>query len=137
MRPLVANLFLFCYERDFTKEKRYGMTDAFNSTFRYQDDLLNIDNIQFKQMVHRIYPAELQLSKANASDNETAFLDFNISVHNDTLSTKIFNKRDDFDFDIVIFFPFLDGDVPRRPSYGVYIYLNLFAFKVCQSIFAC
>ena len=35
-------------------------------------------------------------------------------------------KRDDFNFDIVNF-PFLDGDVPQRPSYGVYIYLNLFA----------
>ena len=61
--PLVADLFLFCYKRDFmkslTKEKRYGMIDAFNSTFRYLDDLLNIDNIHFEQMVHRIYPAEL------------------------------------------------------------------------------
>ena len=71
-------------------------------------------------MVHRIYPAELQLNKANASDNDAAFLDLNLSIHNDTVSTKIYDKRDDFDFDIVNF-PFLDGDVPRRPSYGVYI----------------
>ena len=122
--PLVADLFLFCYERDFikslTEEKQYDMIDAFNSTSRYLDDLLNIDNIYFEQMVHRIYPAELQLNKANASDNEAAFLDLNLSIHNDTVSTKIYDKRDDFDFDIVNF-PFLDGDVPRRPSYGVYI----------------
>ena len=122
--PLVADLFLFCYERDFmkslTKEKQYDMIDAFNSTSRYLDDLLNIDNIYFEQMVHRIYPAELQLNKANTSDNEAAFLDLNLSIHNDTVSTKIYDKRDDFDFDIVNF-PFLDGDVPRRPSYGVYI----------------
>ena len=122
--PLVADLFLFCYERDLmkslTKEKQYDMIDAFNSTSRYLDDLLNIDNIYFEQMVHRIYPAELQLSKANTSDNETAFLDLNLYIHNDTVSTKIYDKRDDFDFDIVNF-PFLDGDVPRRPSYGVYI----------------
>ena len=71
-------------------------------------------------MVHRIYPAELQLNIANASDTETAFLDLNLSIHNDTVSTKIYDKRDDFNFDIVNF-PFLDGDVPRRPSYGVYI----------------
>ena len=61
--PLVADLFLFCYERDFmkslTKEKRYDLIDAFNSTSRYLDDLLNIDNIHFEHMVHRIYPAEL------------------------------------------------------------------------------
>ena len=71
-------------------------------------------------MVHRIYPAELQLNKANDSDIEAAFLDLNLSIHNDIVSTKIYDKRDDFNFDIVNF-PFLDGDVPQRPSYGVYI----------------
>ena len=49
------------------------MIDAFNSTSRYLDDLLNIDNEHFVQMVHRTYPAELQLNKANASDTEQDF----------------------------------------------------------------
>ena len=44
----------------------------------------------------------------------------NISIHNYIVSTKIYDKRDEFDFDIVNF-PFLDGDFPQRPSYGVYI----------------
>ena len=69
--PLVADLFLFCYERGFmkslTREKRYDMIDVFNSTSRYLDDLLNIDNIYFEQMVHRLYPAELQLNKVFSS----------------------------------------------------------------------
>ena len=64
-------------------------------------------------MVHRIYPAELQLNKANASDTEAAFLDLNLSIHNDIVATKIYDKRNDFNFDIVNF-PFLDGDVPQR-----------------------
>ena len=68
----------------------------------------------------KIYPAELQLNKANASDTEAAFLDLNLSIHNDIISTKIYDKRDDYNFDILNF-PFLDGDVPQRPSYGVYI----------------
>ena len=51
-------------------------------------------------------------------------MDLNLSISNGTVSTKIYDKRDDIDFDIVNF-PFLDGDVPRRTSYGVYIYLNL------------
>ena len=105
------------------------MIDAFNSTSRYLDDLhvLNIDNIHFEQMVYRIYPAEPQHNKANASDSEAAFLDLNLSIHNDTVSTKLYDKRDEFDFYIVNF-PFLDGDVPRRPSYGVYIsHLTRFA----------
>ena len=46
-----------------------------NSTSRYLDDLLNIDNTHFENMVYRIYPAELQLNKANASDTEAAVLD--------------------------------------------------------------
>ena len=69
-------------------------------------------------MVHRIYPAELQLNKANASDIEAAVFDLNLSIHNVTVSTKIYDKRDDFD---IVYFPILDGDVQRRPSYGVYI----------------
>ena len=92
----------------------------FNSTSKYLDDLLNIDNIYFDQMVDRIYPTELQLNRVNSSDTEASFLDLNLCISNGTVSTKIYDKRDDFDFDIVNI-PFLDGDVPRRTSYGVYI----------------
>ena len=67
-----------------------------------------------------IYPSELQLNKANTSDTEAAFLDLHLSISNDIVFTKIYDKRNDFDFDIVNF-PFLDGDVPRSTSYGVYI----------------
>ena len=53
--PLVADLFLFCYERDFMKslspENEADIIEAFNSTSRYLDNLLNIDNIYFEQMV--------------------------------------------------------------------------------------
>ena len=71
-------------------------------------------------MVNQIYPPELQLNKANTSDTDALFLDLHLSISNGLISSKIYDKRDDFDFDIVNF-PFLDGDVPRRPSYGVYI----------------
>ena len=53
--PLVVELFLFYYERDFMKslspENQSDIIEAFNSTSRYLDDLLNIDNIYFEQMV--------------------------------------------------------------------------------------
>ena len=84
------------------------------------DDLLNIDNPYFEGMVNRIYPPELQLNKANNSDTEAPFLDLHLSISNGFVSSKIYDKRDDFDFDIVNF-RFLDGDVPRSTSYGVYI----------------
>ena len=60
------------------------------------------------------------LNKANVSDAEASFLDLHLSISNGFVKTKIYDKRDDFDFDIVNF-PFLDGDVPRSASYGVYI----------------
>ena len=68
--PLVADLFLFCYERDFMTSlsdvKQAEIIEAFKS--RYLDDLLNIDNLYIEGMVTRIYPPELQLNKANTSD---------------------------------------------------------------------
>ena len=70
-------------------------------------------------MVSQIYPSELQLNKTNTSDTKAAFLDLHLSISNDIVSTKNYDKRDDFEFEIVNF-PFLDGDAPRSPSYGVY-----------------
>ena len=61
-----------------------------------------------------------QLNKANVSDAEASFWDLHLSISDGFVKTKIYDKRDDFDFDIVNF-PFLDGDVPRSASYGVYI----------------
>ena len=121
--PLVADLFLFCNERSFMKslsrEYQTDIIEAFNSTSRYLDDLLNIDNtcIYFDQMMDRIYPTELQLHRAKSSDTEAHFLDLNLCISNGTVSIKIYDKRDDFDFDIVNF-PFLDGDVP--PAYLIW-----------------
>ena len=74
---LVDDLFLFCYERDFmtslSDDNQTDIIEAFNSTSRYFDDLLNIDNPYFEGMVNQIYPPELQLNKANTSDAEAFF----------------------------------------------------------------
>ena len=79
---LVADLFLFCYERDFmlslSDNNQADIIEAFSSTSRYVDDLLNIDNPYFEQMVGQIYPTELQLNKANSSDTEAPFLDLEL-----------------------------------------------------------
>ena len=121
--PLVADLFLFCYERDFmtslSEVKQAEIIEAFKSTCIYLDDLLNINNPYFEGMVNHIYPPELQLNKANTSDTKAPFLDLHLSISNRFVSSKIYDKRDDFAFDIVNF-PFLDGDTPHSTSYGVY-----------------
>ena len=99
-------------------DKQADVIDSFNTTCRYLDDILNINNVYFDNMVSQKYPSELQLNKNN--DTEAAILDLHLSISNDIVSTKIFDKGDDFDFEIVDF-PFLEGDVPRSSSYGVYI----------------
>ena len=96
------------------------VVDAFGSTSRYLDDILNVDDVYFENMVSQIYPSGLQLNKANASDTKAAFLDLHLSISNGIVSAGIYDKRDGFGFGIVSF-PFLDGDVPRSASYGVYI----------------
>ena len=101
-------------------------------SFRFQVALF--DSIfYFEGMVNQIYPSELQLNKANTSDTEAPFLDLHLSFSNGFVSSKIYDKRDDFDFDIVNF-PFLDGDVPRRPSYGVYISQLIRFARVCSHV---
>ena len=77
---LVADLFLFCHERDFMKnlssDNQADVIKAFNLTFRYLYDLLNIDNPYFDGMVNQIYPPDLQLIKANTSNTEDPFFGF-------------------------------------------------------------
>ena len=79
--PLVADLFLFCYE-SLSRENQTDIIEVFNSTLRNLADLLNINNIYFDQMVDRIYPTELQLNRANSSDTEALFLDLNLCISN-------------------------------------------------------
>ena len=102
--PLVADLFLFCYERDFmlslSDNSLTIIIEAFNYTSRYLDHLLNIDNSYFEQMVGQIYPTGLQLNKANSSDTEATFLDLTLSITNGIVSSKIYDKRNDFNFPI-------------------------------------
>ena len=118
-------------KRDFNNQT--DIIEAFNSTSRYLDDLLNIDHPDLEQMVGQIYPTEFQLNKANSSDTEALFLDLNLSITNGIVSSKIYDKWDDFNFEIVNF-PFLDGDVPRSPSYGVYISQLIFFTRVCLNV---
>ena len=88
--PLIADLFLFCYERDFMASLSYNkeaeIIQAFNPSSRYQDHFFNIDNPYFEDMKGRIYPPKLQLNKANASDTESPFLDLYLSVSNSVSS---------------------------------------------------
>ena len=91
--PLVAGLFLFCYERAFmlslADNNQADVIEAFNSTSRHLDDLLNIDNHYLEQIEDQIYPTELQLYQADSFDTEAPFLDLDLSITNGIVSPKI------------------------------------------------
>ena len=70
----------------------------------------------FTITVSQIYPSELRLTKAYTSYTKATLLDLHLSISNDIVSTKTYDKRDDFDFEVVIF-SILDGDVPHSTSY--------------------
>ena len=90
---LVADYFLFCNDRNFmmylSDDKQADVINVFNTTSRYLDDILNINNVYFDNMVNQIYPSELQLNKKPIPLNtEVAFLDLHLSISNDVVSTK-------------------------------------------------
>ena len=135
--PLVRDLFLYCYERDFMlslkSDTQADIIEAFNNTSRYLDDIFNIDNPFFDTLFPFIYPKELCLNKTNESNISAPFLDLDLSISNGIISSKIYDKRDDFNFDIVNY-QHLDGDVPRAISYGVYISQLIRFARACSSV---
>ena len=133
--PLIADLFLFCYERDFmlnlSKSNQIDLIQKFNRTSRYIDDILNLDNPCFEKYIDKIYPKELILNKTNVSSTDVSFLDLHLTLNNNVLKTSLYDKRDDFNFDIVNF-PYLDGNIPKGPSYGTYISQLVRFARICS-----
>ena len=94
---------------------------SFNLCYRYIDDLIVFNNKKFLDYLKEIYPSQLTVEKANKSDHLADYLDLTFIIDSGgKLSTRLYDKRDDFDFHIVNF-PFLSSNIPSGPSYGVYI----------------
>ncbi|KAK3102775.1 hypothetical protein FSP39_013851 [Pinctada imbricata] len=139
--PLVADLFSYTYEKEFIqnlqKQRKNDDVKCFIGTSRYLDDILTIDTPVFEKYKNLMYPQELILNKANVSNTETPFLDHNIKIVNGEIHTSVYDKRDDFGFN-KLNFPWFDGDVPRLPSYGIYIsQLNRYSMKIVFILFLC
>ena len=102
---------------------------SFNLCLRYIDDLIVFNNKTFGDYVKEIYPSQLTVEKANTSDDLANYLDLTFIIgSNNRLYTRLYDKRDDFDFHIVNF-PFLSSNIPSSPSYGVHI---LQLIKICK-----
>ena len=124
--PLLADLFLHSYEAEFIQnllkdKKKKHLAKSFNFTFRYIDDVLSLNNPHFSENLHLIYPSELEIKDTTESRRSASYLDLLLEIDMDgRLNTKVYDKRDDFNFPIVNF-PFLSSNIPAAPAYGVYI----------------
>ena len=127
--PPPADLFLYSYEADFTQgllnkdEKK--LARSFNFILRYIDDVLSLNNSRFGDFVDHIYPID--------TDRSASYLDLHLEIDSDgRLRTKLYDKRDDFNFPIVNF-PFIFGSIPAAPACGVYISQLIRYSRACDS----
>ena len=119
--PFFANLFLYHYESSWlksTKKTNNTLARKFGNVFRYIDDLLALnDGKSFESFYHEIYPVELQLTRGNVDHTETNFLDLRIKIDNGVFTTMLYDKRDNFGFDITRL-PYRNSNIPCRMFYS-------------------
>ena len=114
--PLLANIFLYSYEADFIQSLlstgRKQLASRFSFTYRYIDYVLPINNPEFGKYLGRMYPVELEIKDTTESNTSASYLDLLLSIGRDgQLHTSIYDKRDDFNFNITNF-PFLSSNIP-------------------------
>ena len=130
--PPGANIYLHYYEfmEKLTKEN-YAKAKKYNFTDRYIDDLDTINNDgHLQENISNIYPVELVLNKENTSDIQATFLDLDIRIEDKTITTKTYDKRDAFPFEIINY-PNMDSNIPQNQAYGVLVSESLRHFKNC------
>jgi hypothetical protein len=134
---LLADLFLYSYEADFIqgllKKNKKKLARSFNFTFRYIDDVLSLNNSKFGDFVDRIYPIELEIKDTTDTYRSASYFDLHLETDSaGRLGTKLYDKRDDFNFPIVTF-PFLCSNIPAAPAYGVYLSQMIRYSRACGS----
>jgi hypothetical protein len=123
--PLLDDLFLYSYESEIlqklVKDKKIHEARAYNFSYRYIDDVLSINNSRFAEFLPLIYPPELEAKETTDTASSAFFLDLYLEFDDSgQLSTKMYDKRDDFNFEIINF-PNMCNNIPDSAAYGVYI----------------
>ena len=134
--PHLANIFLHMYEKaailNLIDKGKMKEASLLANIFRYQDDCIVFnDHMLFESLFEDIYPEELTLVNTNLSPCKVTFLDLMITLHQGKFKNVLYDKRNDFDFS-VISYPFISGNIPKIPAYGVYISQLLRICQVCS-----
>ena len=104
-----------------------------NFTFRYIDDVLSLNTSRFDDFVDRINPIEFEIKDTTDTDRSASYLDLHLKIDSEgQLRTKLYDKRDYFNFPIV-YFPFICSNIPAAPAYGVYISQLMRFYGACGS----
>ena len=115
------------------KKNEKKLARSFNFTFRYIDDVLSLTNSRFGDFVDRIYSIELEIKDTTDKDTSASYLDQHLEIDSEGwLRTKLYDKRDDFNFPIVNF-SFICSNIPAAPAYGVYISQSIRYSRACGS----
>ena len=132
--PLLADLFL--YEAEFVQSLlqagKKHLAQQFNFTYRYIDDVLSLKNAKFAEYLEVIYPRELEIKETAETAASSSYLDCFLYIDNGKLATRLYDKRDDFNFPTVNF-PFLSSNIPSAPVYGVYISQLIRYARACSN----
>ena len=133
--PLLADLFLYSYEAEFVQSLQAGkkhLAQQFNFTYRYTDDVLSLKNTKFAEYLEFIYSRELEIKETTETTASSSYLDCYLYIDNGKLTTRLYNKWDDFNFPIV-FFSFLSSTIPSAPAYGVYVSQLIRYARTCSN----
>ena len=105
--PLLADLFLYSYEAEFVQSLlqagKKHLAQQFNFTYRYIADVLSLKNTKFAEYLEFIYPRELEIKETTKAAAASSYLDWYLYIDNGKLTTRLYDKRDDFNFPIVNF----------------------------------
>ena len=131
--PLLADLFVYSYESEFlqklVKDKKIHEATAFNFTYRYINDILSINNSRFAEFLPLIYPPELEVKETTDTALSASFLDLYLEFDDSgQISTKIYDKRDDFNVKIINFFKY----VQQYTSFSCILCLHLAIDSLCK-----
>ena len=123
--PDLANIYLHVFEYDYIQSLvlsgKLDVATMLSSIFRFQDDLIAFeDNKLCATLISSIYPSVMELQNTNLSPNKVNYLDMTISIYRGKYCYKSYDKRNDFGFEIINY-PDIRGNIPKTPSYGVFI----------------
>jgi hypothetical protein len=139
--PVLAELLLYSYGADFIqgflKKNEKKLDWSINFTFGYIDDVLSLNTSRFGDFVYRIYPNDIEIKDSTDTDRSVSYLDLHLEIDSEwRLRTKLYDKRDDFNFPIVNF-PFICSIIPAAPASGVYISQLIQHSRTCDSFQDC